>query len=79
VSLVALGPMLALRDRQSMPTTAPMRSHSLPFMEDLHRRGRGSDVDLFLDQRVGNAIEVAVEGNVIVDVHFAQSCQLHVM
>ena len=46
---------------------ALMAGDTSAAMEDLDDAGRGAQVDLLADQRVGDGIEVAVELDVIVD------------
>src|SRR4030081_2119383 len=66
--LMALGPVLVDGHRFVALATAQMRSHALALMEKLDRGGHGADLDHFMDQVVRDAVEVAIEGDVVVDV-----------
>src|SRR5674476_1199189 len=46
-----------------------MRCHAPAVMQDLYRRRRRADLHDFPHQVVGHAVEVPVEGHVVVDVH----------
>ncbi len=50
----------------------PMRRHALVAMEDLDRVGRVADLDLLADQLVRHAVDVMLDGNVVVNVHAAR-------
>src|ERR1017187_7814492 len=71
--LVALGPVLPVGDGYSPAATAHMRCHAHALVQDLHGRHRRADLHDLLHQVVGHAVEVSVEGYVIVDVH-PRSC-----
>src|ERR1017187_5368595 len=67
--LVALGPVLTVGDGFSPATTAHMRCHAHALVQDLYCRRRRADLHDLLHQVVRHAVEVPVEGYVIVDVH----------
>ena len=68
MSLVTLGPVLIPADGLVSATAAHMRSHTLATVKDLHRcRGR-SEFHHLLHQWIRHAVEVGVEGDVIIDV-----------
>ena len=71
--LVALGPVLMVGDGFSPATTAHMRCHAHALVQDLDGRHRRADLHNLLHQVVRHAVEVPVEGYVIVDVH-ARTC-----
>ncbi len=48
---------------------AQMRTDARSLVQDLDGRGRRVDLDQFVDQVIGHAVETAVEGDVVVDVH----------
>jgi len=66
--LMALGTVLVDADDLPASATARVRSHAAASMEDLDRGRRRADFDHLLHQRVGHAVEVAIEGHVVVDV-----------
>src|ERR1700694_691885 len=78
MGLMALGTMFAIGTRLIDCQTPPVRCHTLSLVEDLDGGWGRADLDLFLHQRVGHAIEVLVEHAVIVDVdpRFAPLAQL---
>src|SRR6266576_5159787 len=66
--LVTLGPVFSLREHLFSSMTTDVRGYPLSLVEDLDgRRGR-SNFHAFLHQRVGHAVEVGGEGDVVVDV-----------
>ena len=66
---MALGPVLLVGNGLFPTATAHMRCHSPAFVQDLYRDRRRTDLHGFLHQVVGHAVEVPVEGHVVVDVH----------
>src|SRR5579863_7151321 len=66
--LMALGSMLVNGGGFIGLVAAPVRSHTLTPMEDLHRGHRGPDLHPLPGQRVGDAVVVALELHVVVDV-----------
>src|ERR1700741_4734599 len=67
--LMALWSGLILRDRLIFPAATGMRCHALPLVEDLYRGRCRSNFRRFLSKAVRHAVEVVVEGDVIIDVH----------
>ena len=67
--LMALWPVLILRDRLIFPAATGMRCHALSLVEDLYRGQCRSNFDRFASQAVRHAVEVVVEGDVIINVH----------
>jgi len=51
-----------------MPAAAQMGGDARPFVQNLHRGGRGTNLDQLMHQVVGDAVEVGIEGHVVVDV-----------
>jgi hypothetical protein len=76
--LMAFRSMLFLGEHLTSSTTAEMRSHTLSSVKDLYGGRRGPHFHQLLDQRVRHAVEVAVEGDVIVDVHAGSGPLAHV-
>ena len=56
------------RDAVVPPPAAQMRGHALPLVKDLHRCRRGAHVHHLAGEAIGHAVEVGVEGDVVVDV-----------
>src|SRR5260370_37543444 len=69
VRLMALGPMLMVRNGLLPAAAAYMRCHAPAVMQDLYRRRRRADHHGFLDQVVWHAATVPVGRYVIVDAH----------
>src|ERR1035438_3069451 len=69
MSLMALGHVLAHRAVVVGREVAHVRHHTIPAMKDLHRVGGGTGFELFPDQRIGNAVIVAIDLDVVVDVY----------
>ena len=46
-----------------------MGGHARSAIEDFHAAGRGAHLDLLMYERLGHAVEVILDGDVIVDVH----------
>src|SRR5215471_19791372 len=69
MGLMALGPVLFLRERLASAVTAQMRGYALSLMEDLHGGRCCSNLDQFLHQVIRHAVEVGIEGDVVVDVY----------
>src|SRR5579863_9446471 len=65
---VALGAMLLVGDGLSTAAAAQVGRHARAFVQDLDHGGRGADLYQLVHQVVGHAVEVRVEGNVVVDV-----------
>jgi hypothetical protein len=63
-----LGAMLGDRRGLIRLRAAGMRGHALAAMEDLDRGRRGANLDGLTAERVGDAVEVAVELDVVVNV-----------
>src|ERR1700747_934808 len=66
--LVTFRSVFSLRERLFSSLTADVRSYPLPLMKDLNGCWCRADFHAFLYQRVGHAVEVSVEGDVVVDV-----------
>src|SRR6266480_4822064 len=66
--LVALRLVLCLRDGLFSSMTTDVRGYPLSLVKDLDGGGCRSNFHAFLHQRVGHAVEVGVEGDVVVDV-----------
>src|ERR1700756_815434 len=75
---MALWSVLFFGEHLTSSTTAEMRSHTLSPVKDLYSGRCGSHFHQLLDQRVRHAVEVAVEGDVIVDVHAGSGPLAHV-
>src|ERR1017187_6067111 len=71
--LVALGPVLTVGDGYPPAAAAHMRCHAHALVRSLYGRRRRADLHDLLHQVVRHAVEVPVEGYVIVDVH-ARTC-----
>src|SRR6202162_2783015 len=76
--LMAFRPMLFLGEHLTSSPTAEMRSHTLSPVKDLYGGRCGSHFHQLLDQRVGHAVEVAIEGDVVIDVHAGAGPLAHV-
>ncbi len=65
-----VGSWAVLGNGDGVPMTARTQvgSHALAFVEDLDGGGRRADFHQLLHQVVGHAVEVRVEGDVVVDV-----------
>ena len=68
MNAMTFGSMLFLGDNLPAPTAAHMGCDTRAFMQDLYRSGREPNLDRFLHQVVGNAVQVRIEGHMIVDV-----------
>ena len=66
--LVALRPVFSLREHLFSPMTTDVRGYPLPLVKDFDGGWCRSNFHAFLHQRVGHAVEVGVEGDVVVDV-----------
>ena len=65
---VGLGAVGRIR-REAPPTPAPdVSRHAMAVVEDLHRGGREAHLHLLSDEAVRNAVEVVLDGDVVVDV-----------
>ena len=65
---VTLGAMLVVGDGLPASAAAQVRSHARAFVQDLDRGGRRANLHQLVHQVVGHAVEVGIEGHVIVDV-----------
>ena len=61
--------MLIVGDSLPASAVAQVRRDACAFVQDLYRGGRGTDLDQFMHQVVGHAVEVRIERDVIIDVH----------
>ena len=68
---VGAGHVLSHGGRPSV-AAPPVRRHALAAMEDLDRVGGVADLDLLADQLVRDAVGVALDLHVVVDVRAAQ-------
>src|SRR5213595_330760 len=66
--LMTLRPVFSLRDGLFSSMTTDVRGYPLSLVKDLDGGGCRSNFHAFLHQRVGHAVEVGVEGDVVVDV-----------
>src|SRR6266516_1559399 len=66
--LVTLRPVFSLREHLFSSMTTDVRGHPLSLVKNLDGRWCRSNFHAFLHQRVGHAVEVGVEGDVVVDV-----------
>src|SRR6266481_7262788 len=76
--LMALRSVLFLGEHLTSSTTAEMRSHTLSLVKDLHGGRCGAHFYQLVDQRIGHAVKVAVEGDVVIDVHAGAGPLAHV-
>src|SRR6266403_2805138 len=76
--LMSLRPVLFLGASLTSPTTAEMRSHTFSPMKDLYGGRCGSHFYQLMNQCVGHAVEVGVEGDVVIDVHAGAGPLAHV-
>src|SRR5579863_6775025 len=76
--LMAFRPMLFLGEHLTSSMTAEMRSHTLFPVKDLYGGRCGPYFHQLLDQRVRHAVEVAIKGDVIIDVHAGARPLAHV-
>ena len=68
VALVGLGAVRGVGGEAALERTAGVGRHAAAVMQDLDG-GRGqADVDLFVDEAVGDAVGVALDADVVVDV-----------
>lgn len=70
MSLVTLGSVLVIGDRFPPAAAAHVGSDAHSFVENLHRCGRRANLYRFMHQVVGHAVQIRVEGHVIIDIHF---------
>src|SRR6266581_9414462 len=75
---MTLRPVLFLREHLTSSTTTEMRCYTLSLVKDLHGGRCGSHFHQLLDQVVGHAVEVGVEGDVVIDVHACARPLAHV-
>src|ERR1700722_18477295 len=69
MGLMALRPVLFLGAYLTSSTTAEMRSHTFSPMKDLYGGRCGSHFYQLMNQCVGHAVKVGVEGDVVINVH----------
>src|SRR3974377_732855 len=69
MGLMALGPMLLVCEDLLPSATTNVRSHSLSLVKDLYRGRGGSNLHQFVDQVVRNAVEIGIEGDVVINIH----------
>src|SRR5580698_9445608 len=67
--LVTLRPVFSLREHLFSSLTTDVRSYPPPLVKDLDGRRCCSNFHAFLHQRVGYAVEVGLEGDVVIDVN----------
>ena len=63
-----LGRCSSIGDGLPAPAAAQVRGHARAFVQDLDRGGRRADLDQFVHQVVGHAVEVGIEAHVVIDV-----------
>src|SRR3954447_2550996 len=68
MSLMTLGPVRADGDSLPPAATAQVRSYPRAFVQDFYRGWRRTDLHHLMHQVVGDAIQVVIEGHVIVDI-----------
>src|SRR5256714_14037831 len=66
--LVALRSVFSLREHLFSSRTTDVRGYPQSLVKDLDGGGCRSNFHAFLHQRIGHAVEVGVEGDVVVDV-----------
>src|SRR5258706_16049392 len=66
--LVALRSVFPLREHLFSSMTTNVRGYPQPLVKDLDGGRCRSNFHAFLHQRVGHAVEIGVEGDVVVDV-----------
>ena|SRR3974377_1077316 len=66
--LVTLRPVFSLREHLFSSMATDVRGYPLSLVKDLDSGWCRSNFHPFLHQRVGHAVEVGVEGDVVVDV-----------
>src|SRR5947208_5246549 len=66
--LMTLRPVFSLREHLFSSMTTDVRGYPLSLVKDLDGGRCRSNFHAFLHQRVGHAVEVGVEGDVVVDV-----------
>src|SRR5580700_1861980 len=66
--LVTLRSVFSLREHLFSSRTTDVRGYPLSLVKDLDGRWCRSNFHAFLHQRVGHAVKVGVEGDVVVDV-----------
>src|ERR1700693_2321046 len=65
---MTLGAVLVVSDGQAASAIALVRCDARTFVQNLDGGGCGTNLDQLMHQVVGNAVEVGIEGHVIVDV-----------
>jgi hypothetical protein len=76
--LMALGPMLFLREHLLPSAATNVRSDALSLVEDLYRGRCRSNFHEFVNHVVGDAVEVRVEGDVVIDIHPCAGPMTHI-
>lgn len=69
IRLMGLGHMLFERGMAAFEERTPVTGHPLALVETFHDVGRQSDLHLLLHELIGNAVIVAVDLHVVVDIH----------
>ena len=75
---VALGPVFMDGDGLVAFPAAQVRGHARAFVQDLNRGRRRADLHHFVHQVVRHAVEVRIEGDVIIDVDASAAPLAHV-
>jgi len=65
---MTLGAVLVVRDGQSASAIAQVRCNARTFVQNLNGGGCGTNLYQLMHQVVGHAVEVGIEGHVVVDV-----------
>src|SRR6202011_4925985 len=65
---MTLGAMLVVSDGQAASAIALVRCDARAFVQNLDGSGCGTNLDQLMHQIVWNAVEVGIEGYVVVDV-----------
>src|SRR5258706_7380889 len=76
--LVALRSVFSLREHLFSSMTTNVRGYPQPLVKDLDGGRCRSNFHAFLHQRVGHAVEIGVEGDVVVDVDSGVGLLAHV-
>ena len=66
--LVGLGSVGRIRGEAPSTPAPDVSRHAVAIVEDLHRGGREAHVHLLSDEAVRNAVEMVLDGDVVVDV-----------
>jgi hypothetical protein len=65
---VALRTMLGLRNRLAALAAAKVGGHASAFVQDLNNGWRRADLHQLVHQVVGHAVEVPIEGHVVINI-----------